>query len=41
MIYAFNNSNRVYSQNLLVVYVGTAWITLEWLSVFGMNAINY
>ena len=37
MVYAFNFFNTVYSQNSRVVYVCAAWITLEWLSVFGMD----
>ena len=34
MVYDFNYSNKVYSQNSRVIYVWAAWITLEWLSVF-------
>ena len=40
MVYAFNFSYRVYSQNSRVMYVCAAWITVEWLSVFGMNLLR-
>ena len=33
-------SNRVYSQNSRNLSVCVAWITLEWLSVFGMNLLR-
>ena len=40
MVYTFIFYIRVYSQNSRVVYVCAAWITLEWLSVFGMNLLR-